>query len=136
MTSKRTTRLWTLAAVLIAVILLCVINNVYNTRSSDIVDNEILSTIESDRALCEQKIIIDFQLVEPEFIWSENRGGDKLYWTVKFFEWNDVYDSADFSCTVTANQTDARIERNIDQAWYEEDVIYDNREEGVETTRG
>ncbi|MBQ9553883.1 hypothetical protein IJU97_02800 [bacterium] len=79
MTSKRTTRLWTLAAVLIAVILLCVINNVYNTRSSDIVDNEILSTIESDRALCEQKIIIDFQLVEPEFIWSENRGGDKLY---------------------------------------------------------
>ena len=99
--------------------------------------NTELSTFEQAQKLCEEKVIADFQLVDPEFSWEGTTITDNndLRWKIIYYEGNEIYWETDFLCTLSANWADARISWDIDaENNEEEEVIYDDREAGVDNT--
>ena len=98
--------------------------------------NTELSAFEQAKKLCEEKVIADFQLVDPEFSWEGTTITDNndLRWKVIYYEGNEIYWETDFLCTLSANWADARISWDVDAENNEEEVIYDDREAGVDNT--
>ena len=129
--------LWIICWVILLILIWFLIN--YSKNNSKEIENQPVSEESKEKTICEQKIINDFQLIEPEFSWTDNPNIDEntLKWSVIYYEWDDIFEETDFLCTISANTNDARIERDIDEDDYynEEEVIYDDREEWVDNTR-
>ena len=87
------------------------------------------STVLRQIALCENKIIEDFQIIEPEFQWKENsEEQDSYIWKVTYQESEKQIKITEFECKIWNNWNEVRINRDIENNPNIEDIIYDNRE--------
>lgn len=87
------------------------------------------STILRQIALCEYKIINDFQIIDPEFVREENTTEQDSYrWRVIYKESEDQVKVTEYECKIWNNWNEVRINRDIENNPNIEDIIYDNRE--------
>ena len=115
---------WIIA--IIVIIILC-----QNTRLQKPSNNVwlMLTEIEKQMAACEEKIINDFQLVEPEFVWNSDNdiNWNSLKWHVIYQESNSV-NTTEFECKVWNNWKDVWINWDRSNNPSSDDIIYDDRE--------
>ena len=115
---------WIIA--IIVIIILC-----QNTRLQKPSNNVwlVLTEIEKQMAACEEKIINDFQLVEPEFVWNSDNdiNWNSLKWHVLYQESNSV-NTTEFECKVWNNWKDVWINWDRSNNPSSDDIIYDDRE--------
>jgi len=89
-----------------------------------------LTTDQKHTKICEEKIIQDFQLINPEFSRNyENKTQENTYiWSVTYSETSEEMRTTEFECEIWWNWTDARILRDTTNNPNADEIIYDNRE--------
>ena len=100
--------------------------NIPTTNQNDV----ILSTGQNHIKICEDKIINDYQLVDPVFSrdFESSTEENSYYWTVTYNETVEQLKTIKFECEIWWNWNEAWITRDIENNPNSNDIIYDDRE--------
>ena len=115
-----------ITAIMIILVFIILVQNtqIQKSRSNEeVLNNNILNHIN----ICEEKINNDFQLIEPEYQFeNSNEVKDSYFWKVTYQE-DEQVKVTEFECKIWNNWKDARINRDISNNPWGEDIIYDDR---------
>jgi len=123
---KRKIVFWCIAFLILLIVVLVLVECFKRNNIENRIDVE-LSPIVKHQSLCEQRVVDEFQIIEPEFQWKESDGNsNSYYWKVTYLELENQVNITEFECKISNNWNEVRINRDIGNNPDVEDIIYDD----------
>ena len=118
-----------IASIICIIVFLTLLKGIQNTPTIN-QNDVILSTGQNHIKICEDKIINDYQLVDPVFSrdFESSAEENSYYWTVTYNETVEQLKTIKFECEIWWNWNEAWITRDIENNPNSNDIIYDDRE--------